>query len=102
MPATTLHITDKDGKENRLMFITDTIDNVLTLNVYPCTEDYVPRGNPVTTSFVLPEGKTEADYHKNLRSDALEKGHLVKGHCTNPEWNPGYKPEDESITDISC
>ena len=98
MPATTIKI-EKDGTETRLMFITDQVDKTLTINVYPCNESYIPQGRPVTSTLI---DREEEDYHKNLRKDAMERDQLVKGFCTNPEWNPDYKPEDYDVTDISC
>lgn len=86
MPATTIRIK-RDSGESRLMFITDQVDNTLTINVYPCDENYIPKGKPITSTIV---GRNEEDYHRNLRKDASEKDQLMKGYCTNPEWNPGY------------
>ena len=98
MPATTIKISNDKG-ETRLMFITDQVDNTLTVNVYGCDENCIPKGTPVTSIIT---DKNEEEYHRNLRNDAMERNQLVIGYCTDPEWTPGYKAENESITDISC
>lgn len=99
MPATTLWITDSE-KEIKMMFITTTYDEGgFTLNIYGCDEDFIPKGEPVTKELI----GDEADYHRNLRKDASEKGHFVSGHSTNPEWNPGYvAPEDQPGGHYGC
>lgn len=95
MPATTIKISNDKG-ETRLMFITDQVDNTLTINVYGCDENCIPKGSPVTSIIT---DKNEEEYHRSLRSDAMERDQLIKGNCTNPEWTPGYEPENY---DISC
>lgn len=99
MPATTLWIVQEE-REHRMMFITQQYgENDFTVNIYHCTEDFIPSGEPVTKDLI---GK-ENDYHKSLRKDAESKGHFVPGHSTNPEWNPGYvAPPDETGGHYGC
>lgn len=84
MPATTLILEDGDNLR-RLMFITQQFDEGFTLNIHNCNEDYIPVGDPLVRELV----GNEEDYHKKLRADSYVRGHLVSGHSTNPEWNPG-------------
>ena len=99
MPATTLWITD-EVRDIKMMFITQSFEeSEITVNIYKCDDDFIPRGEPVTREL----HGSEEDYHKNLRKDAFEKGHFVSGHSTNPEWNPGYvEPADETGGHYGC
>lgn len=94
MPVTTLWITD-DNKNMRLMFMTQQFEeNVMSLRVYQCTEDFLPVGVPVRSSMLMDEG----EYHTKLRAEAEAKGHFIPAHSTDPQWSPGYVPgEDENI-----
>ena len=41
---------------------------------------------------------SEKEFHKPLREEAAEHGHLITSHCTDPQWNPeGYSKNLEDI-----
>jgi hypothetical protein len=82
MPCTALQI-EKEGKINRLKFITQQQPGFLELLVYLCDEDFKPVGNPEHSAHEL----SEEHYHRDLRKASKEKGHYVPEESTNPEWN---------------
>lgn len=84
MPQTAIKIDD-----TRVVIITQQFDEDLTINAYVANENYIPVGDPVVSNLKI----SEEEYHRSFRKDAASFGHLVPGHCTDPEWNPDFNPE---------
>jgi hypothetical protein len=84
MPVTSIKIGD-----NKLMFITQQFDKMLSINLYICDDDYVPVGKPHVSELEI----DEETYHRNLRKESIERDQFMQGFSTNPEWTPGYIEE---------
>lgn len=89
MATTALCITE-DGAKKRLLFMTVPTSTGVDIDVYIADEEFTPIGNPSLGANTL----SEPEYHTKLRKEASEKGQFVPDYSTNPEYNPGYKPED--------
>lgn len=89
MATTALKIV-KDEVEQRLLFCTVQKEKGVDVDVFLADEDFLPMGR---TSLSVSE-MDEPEYHIKLRKEASEKGHFVSEYSTDPEWNPGYKPEE--------
>lgn len=87
MALTSLKLNEKD----RLQFITDQLEEGLKVMVYTCDENWKPQGEPAISG----DKRTEEVFHRELRQAALEKGHYVPEHSTDPDWNPGL-PTDKT------
>ncbi len=94
MATTALKIT-KNGVEERLLFMTVPRKDGkgLDIDVYLADDEFMPKGTP---SLGISEQVDEGAYHTALRSEAEKRNQFVKDFSTNPEWNPGYKPEEEN------
>ncbi len=47
---------------------------------------------PITVLREYGSKYSEEDFHKDIRTEASKKEHLITSHSTNPEWNPeNYK-----------
>lgn len=90
MATTALRITEEGGVEKRLLFMTVPTPTGVDVDIYPADEEF----NPVGTASLGVSQQPEDQYHTDLRKQASEKGHFVPEYSTNPEWNPGYKPEE--------
>jgi hypothetical protein len=86
MPCTAIKF-HKDGRDVRLKFMTVVNGEQLDVDAFACDENFIPVAGPEMTTMIMDEEK----YHRNLRKDAKERGHLVIEECTNPEWNPDDK-----------
>lgn len=93
MPVTAVKTKDKQGKELRVQFMTvPHKEGGIYLDIYKCTEEWIPFGTPEKK--YLPENVSEEAYHKALREEASKAAEFEPGYSSNPEWNPGYVPED--------
>jgi hypothetical protein len=88
--ATTALVIKENGTEQRLLFMTVPTETGVHVDLFLADENFMPIGTPSLGV----NDKFEEDYHKQLRAISSEKGHYVAEYSTNPEWNPGYKPED--------
>lgn len=99
MPVTAIKIG-----EVRLKFMTTPMDHVLSedgktqksftsIELYQCDGDFIPVG----TGSLSIHDKDEETYHKALRIEGASKGHFVPEESTDPEWNPGYDPNQYLI-----
>jgi hypothetical protein len=95
MPVTSLEILQSDGSAKRLQFITEQHETGLFVGVRQCDEDWNPFGEPAETV----DHRLEEVYHKELRAAAKEKNQFVAQYSTNPEWNPGYIPQEDGNQD---
>ena len=83
MAVTAIQVDDQ-----KLLFMTVEAANregSLDVDIHLADENFMPIGKP---SLGHRDGLNEEEYHKQLRKEAKEKGHFVKDHSTNPEWNP--------------
>lgn len=88
MATTSLKIKNTEGTDVNLMFLTSQLgEDIITVNVYKADEEFNPQG---TASVSIAKFPSEEAYHKELRKDAIDKGHFIPEYSTNPEWNPGY------------
>lgn len=86
MATTALKI---DGKN--LLFMTVQVPGAgVDVDIFTADEEFMAFGTPSLGTSVL----KEEEYHKDLRRQSVEKGHFVPEYSTNPEWNPGWKPEE--------
>jgi len=89
--ATTALQIEKDGKIERIYFMTTPKENgEVDVDIFIADDDWIPQGTP--SIGYAPMG--EEQYHTELRVLAIEKNQYVPYQSTNPEWNPGYNPED--------
>lgn len=96
MACTALKITKDDGTVVRVKFMTVATPTHTDVDIYPCNETFIPIGEP---EMGVSE-KDEESYHKELRSQASEKGQYVPEESTDPHWNPGYvEPIEEENGD---
>lgn len=92
MACTGIELPKKeDGSTNRLKVITEVNGESLVINYYACDGDFMPYGAAEVTI----SDKSEEEFHVKLRADADEKGQLVRNESTDPQWNPGYVPDEE-------
>lgn len=77
--------------EQRLLFMTVQKEKGVDVDIHMADEDFMPIGTP---SLGFSE-MDEPEYHTKLRIESAEKGQFVPENSTNPEWNPGYKAEDD-------
>lgn len=84
MPCTAIKI-EKDGKIQRLKFLTVAHEIYTDVDIFECDEDFIPRGNPAMGV----DKRLEDEYHIELRKEAARWGQYVPEESTNPEWNPG-------------
>ena len=93
MACTGLEFPSKEegGENKRLKIMTQETEHGMLVSYYACDAEFIPEGEAEITV----SEKTEEEFHRDLRAQADEKGHLVRRESTNPEWNPGYTPSDE-------
>lgn len=92
MALTSILTKRKDDTPLRLQFITTQYDEGTLVQVYECTEEWIPFGQPK----YVERSETEETFHKSLRKEATEKGEYDSRYSTNPEWNPGAEEENGS------
>ena len=68
-------------------FETQVVEDVTFLTIRTFNDEV----KPVTMFRRYELLQNEERFHKELRDEPAEKGHLITSHSTNPEWNPeGY------------
>jgi hypothetical protein len=90
MPCTAIKITRETGI-GRLKFISQQQPKFLELLIYKCDENFQPEDEPEHNASEM----DEETYHRKLREESHARGQFVPEESTNPEWNPGYKPEPD-------
>ena len=108
MAATLIRKPNENGNMENLFFKTEEIylpigDTEDTeLHTY-CTVSIVDNNlKNIGADVAYYEIGLEDEFHKSLRNEAANRGHLITSHSTNPEWNPeGYEKhlEHEEISD---
>lgn len=96
MPVTALLLPDPksgEGKTKKVKFITQDFKENLSVDIYPCDDEWVPYGQPTQGTHLSDEEK----YHRELRQEASKRGHFVPEQSTDPEWSPGYIAPEEPI-----
>ena len=88
--ATTAILVKKEGLEKRLLFMTASSPTGVDVDIFLGDENFLPIGR----ASIGVDLKSEEDYHRQLRKESSEKGHFVREHSTNPEWNPAYVAEE--------
>jgi len=94
MPVTALLLPDPkkgEGVFKKIKFITQDFAVNLSVDIYPCDDNWVPYGQPTQGTHTDDEEK----YHKDLRSETAKRGHFIPEQSTDPEWNPGYVAPEE-------
>lgn len=92
MPVTALLLPDKKGETKKIKFITQDFAVNLSVDVYQCDENWVPKGEPTQGTHTDDEEK----FHKDLREEAAKRGHFVPEQSTDYQWNPGYDPATDA------
>ncbi len=94
MPVTALKIG-----EVKIKFMTtptqyvqkeDEYKDFTKVEVCVCNEEFIPIGTPSVSIHEDPESK----FHADLRLESSKYNHFIPEESTNPEWNPGYKEEE--------
>lgn len=70
--------------------ITTQYDVGTLIQFYAADGEFIPMGEPDDFGTKI----SEEEWQTNFRKEAAAKGHYVKEHSTNPEWNPDYNPEE--------
>lgn len=70
--------------KNMLFMTAEKENGEVDVDIFLADDDFLPVGTP-SIGYC---DKSEEEYHKELREQANEKGHLIINFCTNPEWNP--------------
>lgn len=91
MPVTSIKTKTKDGEELRLQFATVPSEKGLLIDIYKCSDEWIPKGSAEH----LLEEIDEEEYHKKLREAATEAAEFEPGYSSNPEWNPGYVDDED-------
>jgi len=94
MPVTALLLPEPrktDGSTKKVKFITQDFAVNLSVDVYTCDENWIPKGEPMQGTHTDDEEK----FHRELREEASKRGHFVPEQSTDPEWNPGYVAPEE-------
>jgi hypothetical protein len=91
-----LHISTIEVKENE----TPEAQRVILVTINECDV----QGIPVAKLKEFVDPRTEEEFHKNLRKDALIKDQFLSHLSTNPEWNEtncgeSGQPAEESNTE---
>jgi hypothetical protein len=92
MPVTALAVPKEDKIVNLMFMSVQHAETEAYVDIYTCNDSFYPLGEPVKVNL---KG-SEIDYHKALRTEAIEKGHYRPEFSTNREWDPGYVEYDET------
>lgn len=84
MAVTALKVTDENGTEQRMLFMTVQKESGVDVDIILADENFEPYGNSSLGVSKL----NEEEYHTQLRKESSEKGHFVPDFSSHPEWNP--------------
>ena len=91
MAVTAIEVKNEDNI-SRAKIVTTATDAGLLVEFYGCDEDWHYGDSPPVQ---YGDTRSEEEYHRFLRINALEKNQFVQSQSTNPEWTPTFKKDEE-------
>ena len=91
---TAIEIPHENGSRKIMFATVGAVEKTqfTVVTILTCDESFKPRMQIQNTV----DPRTEEEYHKQLRRDAIEKGQFRKEYSTNPEWNDDYVEPTET------